>query len=63
METFVVRCVLGDLDALAVVEVSVSLILRRRGSQGIGARASESQARRPGSFATPRPAMVCGLGR
>jgi|HubBroStandDraft_1064217.scaffolds.fasta_scaffold178794_2 hypothetical protein len=63
MDVFVVRCVVGDLDVMAVVEVSVSLVSRRRSSQGIGARASEGQARRPSGFAIRRPAMVCGLGR
>jgi hypothetical protein len=63
MDVFVVRCVLGDIDVMAVVEVSVSLISRRRGSQGVGARASESQARHPGGFGMARPAMMCGLGR
>jgi hypothetical protein len=63
MDVFVVRCVLGDLDAMAVVEVSVRLISRRRGSQGVGVRAAEVQARRPGGFGMARPAMMCGLGR
>ena len=63
MDVFVVRCVVGDLDVMAVVEVSVSLVSRRRGSQGVGARAVEGHARRPGNFALPRPAMMCGLGR
>jgi hypothetical protein len=62
MDVFVVRCVLGDLDVMAVVEVSVTLISRRRGSQGIGARASENKALRPGGVASARPAMMCGLG-
>jgi hypothetical protein len=63
MDVFVIRCVLGDLDVMAVVEVSVRLISRRRGSQGVGARSVEGQARRPGSFGMARPAMMCGLGR
>jgi hypothetical protein len=63
MDVFVVRCVLGDLDAMAIVEVSVRLISRRRGGQGVGARAVEGQARRPGGLAISRPAMMCGLGR
>jgi hypothetical protein len=68
MDVFVVRCVLGDIDAMAVVEVSVRLISRRRGSQGVGVRAAveflaaEGQARRPVGFAMVRPAM-CGFGR
>jgi hypothetical protein len=57
MDVFVIRCVLGDLDAMAVVEVSVRLISRRRGNQGVGVRPAE--ARRPGGLA--RPAMMCGL--
>ena len=44
MDVFVVRCVLGDLDAMAVVEVSVRLVSRRRGSQGVGLRNLEEQA-------------------
>jgi hypothetical protein len=60
MDVFVVRCVLGDLDVMAVVEVSVKLISRRRGSQGIGTRASENQVRRSGRFAAAP--MMCGLG-
>jgi hypothetical protein len=59
MDVFVIQCVLGNLDAMAVVEVSVRLVSRRRGSQGIGTRPAE--ARRPGGLA--RPAMMCGLGR
>jgi hypothetical protein len=43
MDVFVVRCVLGDLEAMAVVEVSVRLVWRRRGSQSIGLRAGEGQ--------------------
>jgi hypothetical protein len=62
MDVFVVRCLLGDLDAMAVVEVSVRLVSRRRGSQGVGVRPVEDQARRPVGFAMARPAM-CGLGR
>ena len=62
MDVFVVRCLLGDLDAMAVVEVSVRLVSQRRGSQGVGVRAAEGQARRPVGFAMARPAM-CGLGR
>jgi len=62
MDVFVVRCVVGDLDVMAVVEVSVSLVSRRRGSQGVGARAVEGPARRPGGFMA-RPAMMCGFGR
>jgi hypothetical protein len=62
MDVFVVRCLLGDLDAMAVVEVSVRLVSRRRGSQGVGLRAVECPARRPGGLAMVRPAM-CGLGR
>jgi len=63
VDVFVIRCVLGDLDAMAVVEVSVRLVSRRRGSQGIGARAADGQAWRPSGLATGRPAMMCGLGR
>lgn len=62
MDVLVVQCVLGCLDAMAVVEVSVRLISRRRGSQGVGVRAVEGQARRPVGFAIVRPAL-CGLGR
>jgi hypothetical protein len=68
MDVFVVRCVVGDLDVMAVVEVSVRLISRRRGSQGVGVRAvgeflaAEGPARRPRSFGVASPAM-CGLGR
>lgn len=57
MDVFVIRCVLGDLDAMAVVEVSVRLVSRRRGNQGVGVRAVE--ARRPN---LARPAMNCDLG-
>ena len=56
MDVFVIRCVLGDLDAMAVVEVSVRLISRRRGNQGVGVRPLD--ARRTGGLA--RPAMMCG---
>jgi hypothetical protein len=68
MDVFVVQCVLGGIDAMAVVEVSVRLISRRRGSQGVGVRAAgeflaaEGRARRPVGFALVRPSM-CGLGR
>ena len=55
MDVFVIRCVLGDLDAMAVVEVSVRLISRRRGNQNVGVRPLD--ARRSGNLA--RPAM-CG---
>ena len=61
MDVFVVRCVLCDLDAMAIVEVSVRLISRRRGSQGVGVRHVEP--RRPGGLAMSRPALMCGLGR
>jgi hypothetical protein len=62
MDVFVVRCLLGDLDTMAVVEVSVRLVSRRRGSQDVGVRAAEGQARRPVGFAMAHHAM-CGLGR
>jgi hypothetical protein len=60
MDVFVIRCVLGDLDAMAVVEVSVRLVSLWRGSQGVGVRPAE--ARRPDGFALARSAMMCGLG-
>jgi len=68
MNVVVIRCVLGDLEAAAMVEVSVKLVSRRRGSQGIGAKAgeflaAEGQARRPYNMAMARPAMMCGPGR
>jgi hypothetical protein len=56
MDVFVIRCVLGDLDTMAVVEVSVRLISRRRSNQGVGVRPLD--ARRPGGLA--RPAMMFG---
>jgi hypothetical protein len=54
MDVFVIRCVLGDLDAMAVVEVSVRLIARRLGSQAV----RPAQIRRPGGLV--QPAMMCG---
>ena len=60
MDMFFIRCVLGDIEAMAVVEVSVRLISHRRGSQGVGVRAVDRQPRRPG---LARSAMMCGLGR
>jgi hypothetical protein len=62
MDVFVVRCLLGDLDAMAVVEVSVRLVSRQRCREAGGVRPL-GQSRRPGGFAIPRPAMMCGLGR
>jgi hypothetical protein len=56
MDVFVVRCVLGDLDAMAVVEVSVRLISRRRGSQGVGVRAVEDHAWNSGGPIQPATA-------
>jgi len=62
-DVFVVRCLLGDLDAMAVVEVSVRLISRQRGREAGGVRPALGQSRPPGGFAISRPAMMCGLGR
>jgi hypothetical protein len=56
MDVFVVRCLLGDLDAMVVVEVSVKLVSRRRSNQNVGVRPAET--RRPAALA--RPAMMCG---
>ena len=68
MNVVVIRCMLGDLEAVAMVEVSVKLVSCRSGSQGIGAKAgeyfaAEGQARRPYNAAMARPAMMCGPGR
>jgi hypothetical protein len=58
MDVFVVRCLLGDLDAMAVVEVSVRLVSRQRGREAGGVRPALVQSRRPGGAA-----MMCSLGR